>query len=103
MSENEQDAIIGNVSRKLAEARHERARLQAAIRKHAETLKHFAESLLYVGEAAPLSDISYSIKLINENADLLAGSKIGNMVKEFAATEESINKLQNQLRELGGA
>jgi hypothetical protein len=102
MSENEQDAIIGNVSRKLAEARRERSRLQKAIHQGAETLRQFAESLIYLGETQH-ADANYSIKLLDENAALLAGSKIGDMVKEYATTEETINKLQNELRELGGA
>jgi hypothetical protein len=81
-SPDEQDAAVLRIVKDRAEAKRRRALLEGELQAAGKALHVVSEALPLLG--SPVVNIPVLLKLIDENAELLAPSKLAQMMKEYA-------------------
>jgi len=82
MSPDEQDAAVLRIVKDRADAKRRRALLESELQAAGKALYVISEALPLLG--SPVVNIPVLLKLIDENAELLAPSKLAQMMKEYA-------------------
>jgi len=82
MSPDEQDVAVLRIVKDRAEAKRRRALLESELQAAGKALHVISEALPLLG--SPVVNIPVLLKLIDENAELLAPSKLAQMMKEYA-------------------
>jgi hypothetical protein len=99
MSPDEQDAAVLRIVKDRAEAKRRRALLESELQAAGKALHVIAEALPLLG--SPVVNIPVLLKLIDENAELLAPSKLAQMMKEYADLTALIKNLDASAKAAG--
>jgi len=99
MSPDEQDAAVLRIVKDRAEAKRRRALLESELQAAGKALHVISEALPLLGSA--VVNIPVLLKLIDENAELLAPSKLAQMMKEYADLTTQIADLDASAKAAG--
>ena len=99
MSPDEQDAAVLRIVKDRAEAKRRRALLESELQAAGKALHIISETLPLLG--SPVVNIPVLLKLIDENAELLAPSKLSQMMKEYADLTAQIADLDASAKAAG--
>ena len=99
MSSDEQDAAIVRIVKDRAEAKRLRALLESELQAAGRSLHIVSEALPLLG--SPVVNIPALLKLIDENAELLAPSKLVQMMRDYADLTNQIADLDAKAKAAG--
>jgi hypothetical protein len=99
MSPDEQDAAVLRIVKDRAEAKRRRALLESELQAAGKALHVISEALPLLG--SPVVNIPVLLKLVGENAELLAPSKLAQMMKEYADLTAQIADLDASAKAAG--
>lgn len=99
MSPDDENAAIARIVKDRAEAKRQRALLESELQAGGKALHVISEALPLLG--SPVVNIPVLLKLIDENAELLAPSKLTQMMKDYADLTNQIADLDAKAKAAG--
>ena len=99
MSPDEENAAIARIVKDRTEAKRQRALLESELQAGGRALHVLSEALPLLG--SPVVNIPVLLKLIDENAELLAPSKLNQMMKDYANLTNQIADLDAKAKAAG--